>query len=219
MLELVLEVLPLALAGAISPVVLLVALALLSGPRPKLQTGAFAAGVGATIVVLFALGLVAIRLQSDGDEPGWLGSQGAHLVVGMLLIAAGIGLALIRPNPHRVEELEARLLAGHRPARDFALAGVAVMITNASSFVMIIAIIHAVARHAVGVPGDELAFLIAALIVALPATLPFGAAVLGGEARRARLARIGDVATRYGRFAMAAIWIAFGTADVLEVVL
>ena len=70
MLELVLEVLPLALAGAISPVVLLVALALLSGPRPRLQTGAFAAGVGATIVVLFALGLVAIRLQSDGDEPG-----------------------------------------------------------------------------------------------------------------------------------------------------
>ena len=219
MLELVLEVLPLALAGAISPVVLLVALALLSGPRPKLQTGAFAAGVGATIAVLFALGLVAIRLQSDGDEPGWLGSQGAHLVVGVLLIAAGVGLALIRPNPHRVEELEARLLAGHRPARDFALAGVAVMITNASSFVMIIAIIHAVARHTVGVPGDELVFLGAALIVSLPATAPFGAAVLGGAARRRRRARVGDLAARYGRFAMAAIWIAFGTADVLEVVL
>lgn len=219
MLELIAVVVPLALAGAISPVVLLLALALLSGERPTRQTGAFAAGVAATIAVLFGLGLVAIRLQDDGDEPGWLGSQGAHLVVGLLLIAAGIGLALIRPNPHRVDELKARLLAGHRPARDFALAGVAVMITNASSFVMIIAIIHAVARHAVGVPGDAIAFLVAGLIVALPATLPFGAAVLGGEARRRHLARVGDVATRYGRFAMAAIWIAFGTVDVLEVVL
>ncbi|MFM7692921.1 MAG: GAP family protein [Actinomycetota bacterium] len=101
MLDLIAVVLPLplALAGAISPVVLLVGLALLSGPRPRLQTGAFAAGVAATVVVLFALGLVAIRLQSDGDEPGWLGAQGAHLVVGLLLITAGIGLALVRPNP------------------------------------------------------------------------------------------------------------------------
>jgi len=205
MLDLIAVVLPLALAGAISSVVLLVGLALLSGPRSRLQTGAFAAGVAATVVVLFALGLVAIRLQSDGDEPGWLGAQGAHLVVGLLLIAAGIGLALVRPNPKRVEELEARLLAGRRPARDFALAGVAVMITNASSFVMIIAIIHAVARHAVGVPGDEAAFLIAAFIVALPATLPFGASLHGGEARRRRLARVGALATRYGRFVTAAI--------------
>jgi len=219
MLELIAVVMPLALAGAISPVVLLLALALLAGERPTRQTGAFAVGVVATIAVLFGLGLVAIRLQDAGDEPGWLGSQGAHLAVGLLLIAAGIGLALIRPNPHRVDELKARLLAGHRPARDFALAGVAVMITNASSFVMIIAIIHAVARNTVGVPGDELVLLGAVLIVSLPATAPFGAAVLGGEGRRRRLARIGDLAARYGRFAMAAIWIAFGTADVLEVAL
>lgn len=219
MLELIAVVTPLALAGAISPVVLLLALALLSGERPKLQTGAFAAGVGATIIALFGLGLVAIRLQDAGDEPGWVGSDGAHLVVGVLLIAAGAGLALVRTDPRRIDELRERLLAGHRPARDFAVAGVAVMITNASSFVMIIAIIHAVARNTVGVPGDELVFLGAALIVSLPATAPFGAAVLGGEGRRRRLARIGDLAARYGRFAMAAIWIAFGTADVLEVVL
>ncbi|MFM7692922.1 MAG: hypothetical protein ACKO7U_01260 [Actinomycetota bacterium] len=75
------------------------------------------------------------------------------------------------------------------------------MITNASSFVMIIAIIHAVARHAVGAPGDEAAFLIAAL----PATLPFGVSLHGREARRRRLARVGALATRYGRFVTAAI--------------
>lgn len=219
MLGLLAVVLPLALAGAISPVVLLLALALLGGPRPRLQTGAFAAGVASTIAVLFALGLVAIRLQDAGDEPGWVGSQGAHLVVGVLLIAAGIGLALVRTDPRRTDELKERLLAGHRPARDFAAAGVAVMITNASSFVMIVAVIHAVARHAVGVPGDELVLALAGFVIALPATLPFAASVLGGAEIRHRLTRLGDFATRDGRYVMAAIWIAFGAVDVLEVVL
>lgn len=219
MLELLAVVVPLALAAAISPVVLMLGLALLSGAEPVRQTRAFAAGVAATIGILFGLGLLVIRLQSDGLEPGWVGSQAAHLVVGLLLIAAGAALAVMRPNPHRIDDLRDRLLAGHRPSRDFALAGVAVMITNASSFVMMIAIIHAVARNAVGVPGDAIAFLVAAVIVALPAILPFGAAVLGGERRRRQLARLGDLVTRYGRFAMAAIWIGFGVADVLEVAL
>ena len=218
MTELFVSVVLLSLAAAISPVVLMIALALMAGERPVFRSGWFAVGVQLTTVALFGIGMLAIRLQRDGLEPGPLGSPAAHLLVGLGLIAAGIGLLVfVHPNADRAREFKDRYLTGDRPRRDFAIAGVIVMITNASSLVVVIAIIHEIAREAPGRTAEAaVAFLLAMVITALPGTAPFAAALIGGAGLQRRLGWLGTIVARRGRYVMAALWIAFGVKDVIE---
>lgn len=216
MVETLVAVVPLAFAAAISPVVLMVGIALLGGPRPKLQTGAFAVGVFATTVLLFGLGFVASHLQRDGLEPGFMASRWAYLVVGLFLIAAAVVLIIKRPNPNQASQITDRLLTGNRSLLAFTATGVAVMITNASSFVVLIAIIHAIGKEQLPIAEEGIAFAVAAIITALPGTLPFATAVAGGETRRARLNQIGALTVRYGALIMASLWVVFGAANVLR---
>ncbi len=219
MLTLIAEVIPLAIAGAISPVVLMGALAILDGPRAVLQSAAFSVGVVGTTVVLFVIGYLVTVAQRDGDSPGWFASDQMHIALGLVLIVAGLILGTVRPDPQRMQQLEERFLLGARSLRGFVVAGIALMITNASTFVMLIAILHAVARADVLFAEATLALAVATFIVVLPATAPLAAAILGGARLRARLGQISRLSTRYGRFVMAVLWIAFGVRDVLAVVL
>jgi hypothetical protein len=218
-LQLLAQVVPLAIAGAISPVVLMGALAILDGPRAIRQSAAFSAGVIGTTIVLFVAGFLVAVLRRDGDTPAWFSGDRAHVVIGVMLIVAGIVLAVVRPNPERTKKFEARFLSGTRPLRDFVIAGIVLMITNASTFVVLIAILHTVARADVLFADELIAFGVATFIVVLPATAPLAAALFGGAGMRARLGTISQFAMRYGRFVMAALWIAFGVKDVLSVVL
>ena len=219
MLQLLAQVVPLAIAGAISPVVLMGALAILDGPRAIRQSAAFSAGVIGTTIVLFVAGFLVAVLRRDGDTPAWFSGDRAHVAVGVMLIVAGIVLGSIRPNPKRTQEFEAKFLSGTRPLHDFVIAGIVLMITNGSTFVVLIAILHEVARANVMAGEETLALGIATFIVVLPATAPLAAALFGGARMRARLDTISQLAMRYGRFVMAALWIAFGVKDVLSVVL
>lgn len=219
MLELLAQIVPLAIAGAISPVVLMGALAILDGPRALRQSAAFSAGVIGTTIVLFVAGFLVAVLRRDGDTPAWFSGDRAHVGVGVMLIVAGIALGSIRPNPTRTKKFEAKFLSGTRPLHDFVIAGIALMITNGSTFVVLIAILHEVARADVLAGEETLALGIATFIVVLPATAPLAAALFGGARMRARLDTISQLAMRYGRFVMAALWIAFGVKDVLSVVL
>ena len=219
MLQLLAQVVPLAIAGAISPVVLMGALAILDGPRAIRQSAAFSAGVIGTTIVLFVAGFLVAVLRRDGDTPAWFSGDRAHVAVGVMLIVAGIVLGSIRPNPKRTQEFEAKFLSGTRPRHDFVIAGIVLMITNGSTFVVLIAILHEVARANVMAGEETLALGIATFIVVLPATAPLAAALFGGAGTRAGLDRVSHLAMRYGRFVMAALWIAFGVKDVLSVVL
>lgn len=219
MLQLLAQVVPLAIAGAISPVVLMGALAILDGPRAIRQSAAFSAGVIGTTIVLFVAGFLVAVLRRDGDTPAWFSGDRAHVVIGLMLIVAGIVLGSIRPNPTRTKQFEAKFLSGTRPLRDFVIAGIVLMITNGSTFVVLIAILHTVARADVLFADELIAFGVATFIVVLPATAPLAAALFGGAGMRARLGTISQFAMRYGRFVMAALWIAFGVKDVLSVVL
>jgi len=218
-LQLLAQVVPLAIAGAISPVVLMGALAIIDGPRAIRQSAAFSAGVIGTTIVLFVAGFLVAVLRRDGDTPAWFSGDRAHVVIGVMLIVAGIVLGSIRPNPNRTKQFEAKFLSGTRPLRDFVIAGIVLMITNGSTFVVLIAILHTVARADVVFADELIAFGVATFIVVLPATAPLAAALFGGAGMRARLGTISQLAMRYGRFVMAALWIAFGVKDVLSVVL
>ena len=137
-------VVPLAIAAALSPVILIVGVSLLGGARPRIQTSAFAIGVLATTVVMFGLGFAASHLQRTGPEPGVLGSRWAYLVIGLFLTAAAIFVLVKRPKPRQTGHAADRFLSRDRNPAVFTAAGVAVMITHASAFVILIAIIHAV---------------------------------------------------------------------------
>jgi hypothetical protein len=195
------------------------ALAILDGPRAIRQSAAFSAGVIGTTIVLFVAGFLVAVLRRDGDTPAWFSGDRAHVAIGVMLIVAGIVLAVVRPNPERTKKFEARFLSGTRPLRDFVIAGIVLMITNGSTFVLLIAILHTVARADVLFADELIAFGVATFIVVLPATAPLAAALFGGAGMRARLGTISQFAMRYGRFVMAALWIAFGVKDVLSVVL
>jgi hypothetical protein len=208
-LQLLAQVVPLAIAGAISPVVLMGALAIIDGPRAIRQSAAFSVGVIGTTIVLFVAGFLVAVLRRDGDTPAWFSGDRAHVVIGVMLIVAGIVLGSIRPNPNRTKQFEA----------NFVIAGIVLMITNGSTFVVLIAILHTVARADVVFADELIAFGVATFIVVLPATAPLAAALFGGAGMRARLGTISQLAMRYGRFVMAALWIAFGVKDVLSVVL
>jgi membrane-bound acyltransferase YfiQ involved in biofilm formation len=217
--QLLFEIIPLALAGAISPVVLMGALAILDGPRAVAQSAAFSVGVIGTTIVLFLLGFLVALLRRDGHEIRWFATDTAHVLVGLMLIGAGVFLGSIKPNAKRSQEFSERFLSGLRPLRDFVIAGVVLMITNMSTFVVLIAILHEVARADVGAAEETFMLAVATFIVVLPATAPLAAAVVGGEGTRARLGQISRLSLRYGRYAMAAIWIAFGAKDLLAVAL
>ena len=88
MLQLLAQIVPLAIAGAISPVVLMGALAILDGPRAIRQSAAFSAGVIGTTIVLFVAGFLVAVLRRDGDTPAWFSGDRAHVVVGVMLIVA-----------------------------------------------------------------------------------------------------------------------------------
>jgi len=213
---LIVGLIPLGIAGAISPVVLMAALAILGGPRPVPRSVAYSLGVTATTLVLLGAGFAAVRLQSDGLEPGPLGSPAAKIATGAVLILAAVVLMRRGPNAEEAEAFAQRLLHGNRRLVEFAGAGAFVMITNASTFVVLIAAIHVVAVANVGSPGDLAAFGFLLLLVASPALVPLAAAVAGGQRLRTRLTAVGGLVARYGVYAMAAIWVVFGAISLFR---
>jgi hypothetical protein len=215
--SLLLEILPLAVIAAVSPVVLMLALALLDSDKPIVRLAAYAAGVIGTTVVLIVAGLVVIHVQRDGYSAGPLGSKPVHVVVALVLIAAAFVLIFRPPNPQRSEELRRRVLEGNRPWFEFAAVGVAVMITNASTFVVLIAILRDVAAAQVGLPGELLPLAVVIMVASLPATAPLAAALVGGRRLRARLATLGDLTARYGRFVMACLFLLYGAKDLVQI--
>ncbi len=217
MASLLVEILPLAILAAISPVVLMLALALLNSERPIAHLTAYASGVVGTTVVLIVAGLVVIHAQQDGYSAGPLGSPAARAVVGFVLIGAALMLIFRAPSSARSDQLQQRVVEADRPLIEFVAVGVAVMITNASTFIVLIAILHAVASAHIGVPEELVPLAVAVVIASLPATAPLAAAVAGGARLRTRLAKLGDLATRYGRFVMASLFLLFGVKDLVQV--
>lgn len=73
------ETVPLALAGAISPLALLGALVLLSGAKPLLRCGLYAVGIVTMTTLFFAATYIALRLNltSQSGHHGLLSSRAA----------------------------------------------------------------------------------------------------------------------------------------------
>lgn len=206
-----LEVLPLAVGAAVSPMVLIVQLLTLTQPGAGLRRGwSYAAGTAVVVSLWMAVGLLvasALPKQLGGPDPL---SAGLRLTLALLLLALGAAiLAKPRSPAAKAATQEKTLAKGTTPlARAFGL-GLATMALNLTSLVLVIPASEDLARA--GLPGLLQGVLVLAvvLITLAPAIGPPLALALAGAPARIYLKKIGSWAEEHQRSINASLCFGF----------
>jgi Sap, sulfolipid-1-addressing protein len=196
------QVLPLALGAAISPVLFLLQLSTLTGPRPVARGTGLVAGAAIPLLVIGTLGAVA----GVGNALSGHATVKAGLDVGLgallLTLAARTALrapSAPKPKPERTPSLR----------RSFVLGNLA-MITNVTTFALYIPALKIVAESSVGslakVIVTLVVFVLTLSFVLVPLVL---AAVVPGSTRF--LTALGDAMTRHRRTMSLVLCLGFGT--------
>lgn len=190
-----LTVLPLALGGAISPMILLLQLATLASRAHPVGRAFIVLAANLSVVVV----IIGVVLVTDHRTAGGVAASGASDVVGawikvvlaILLIATAIRLALEDDKPTSAHDDQDDGNQPLRPIRFFLL-GVGAMVSNATTIVLLIPAVHTVATAGLRRPQELTLLAVVSIIVLLPSYLPLVA--LGSLGRRgpdvlARLSR------------------------------
>lgn len=173
MSELMTKILPLALAGAISPTVLAVVLVVLSGKKdPKLRGLAVLAGtttvvVAISLLVVFVFGAAVPESQkgSGSDLSGYI-----DLGFAVLLLALG-ALTFMRRNRPRKEHHDSSEDVGARLPRFYAL-GLVIMLLNFTTLAVFLPALKEIAIDKVSDADRVTALIVVDVIVLTPAWLP-----------------------------------------------
>lgn len=211
------QTIPLSIGAAISPIVLMSVLAIIGGHHGKARATAFAIGFAVTSTALLLLGVlvVAALRQRHG---GTVESPMVEVIVGIILIA--FGLLMVRPR--RTDD-EAKAAEHHRrwikpdsPLWLFLILGVVLMLVNASTIVLLLAVLKEVARSGASTADAAVALGIADLFAILPAAVPVVAALIGGAAVAARITQLGQWTNRNGKYILCVLFVVFGLQDILK---
>jgi threonine/homoserine/homoserine lactone efflux protein len=167
------KILPLALAGAISPTVLAVVLVVLSGEKdPKLRGLAFLAGTttvvaAISLVVVFVLGAAVPESQkgSGSDLAGYI-----DLAFAVLLLALGAFTFSRRNHPPKKHH-DASQEPGARLGRFYAL-GAVIMLLNFTTLAVFLPALKEIAIEKVSEADRVVALVVVDVIVLTPAWLP-----------------------------------------------
>lgn len=167
------KILPLALAGAISPTVLAVVLVVLSGREdPKLRGLAVLAGtttvvVAISLLVVFVFGAAVPESQkgSGSDLSGYI-----DLGFAVLLLALG-ALTFMRRDRPRKEHHHPSKDAGARLPRFYAL-GLVIMLLNFTTLAVFLPALKEIAIDKVSDADRVTALIVVDVIVLTPAWLP-----------------------------------------------
>ncbi|MFM9126102.1 MAG: GAP family protein [Solirubrobacterales bacterium] len=198
MSELMTKILPLALAGAISPTVLAVVLVVLSGKEdPKLRGLAFLAGtttvvVAISLLVVFVLGAAVPDSQkgSNSDLSGYV-----DLGFAVLLLALA-GLTFARRNHHREKHHDSARQPGARLPRFYAL-GLLIMIFNFTTLAVFLPALKEIAIDKVSDADRLTALIVVDVIVLTPAWLPVLLYLISPRMARKVLNPLNDFLTRH----------------------
>jgi cytochrome c biogenesis protein CcdA len=177
MTDLLAQIVPLALASAISPVIFLLQLNTLTGPRPLTRGAALTAGAAIVLIVVSTLG---VALGGTGFSERETLQAVINIVFGVLLVAVGL-FALLRPPKPKPPAPD----PSPASARRSFLAGAGGMATNVTTFALYTPALALIAGSGLPLGQRGLAGLVILLIALMVAWVPLLlAAVVPGASTR-----------------------------------
>jgi threonine/homoserine/homoserine lactone efflux protein len=200
--DLLSEIVPLAAAAAISPVVFMVQLSTLTGPRPLSRGAALLAGAAVVLIVLSTIGVL---LGSTSFSTNDSAKAALNIVLGALLILVGLRALLKPPKPKATEPDSKPKSAG----RSF-MTGAAAMGTNVTSFALYIPALALIAGSDLPLGQRGLAALVILLITLSVAWVPLLAAAVIPGASTSLLPALGNWMTENDRWIQVILGFGFG---------
>jgi hypothetical protein len=211
--QLFIKVLPLALASAVSPASLAVSLLILGGKNhPRTKAFAYLLGGAVVAAALTALGL----LLAGGAAPSTNSHEHAVIdtTLGSVLVILGVAALAIKPskNGSPLSRLDSQ--PERRQIATCGLMGLLAMGLNVSSQVPFLAAVREVGRAAVSFDVKAIALGVAWVLLLLPMILPLVFYLFAPQAAARILTPVSVVATKYGRYLVAAICLVIGAVFV-----
>jgi threonine/homoserine/homoserine lactone efflux protein len=202
MSDLLAQVIPLALAAAISPVVFLVQLTTLTGPKPIARGSALTAGAAVVLIVLSTIGVAFGGTSFSSNETL---KAALNIVLGALLIAVGLRALLKPPKTKSAEPDEKPTSVG----RSF-VSGAAAMASNVTSFALYIPALALIAGSGLPLGQRGIAALIILLITLMVAWVPLLLAAIVPGASSRLLPTLGRWMTENDRWIQVVLGFGFG---------
>ncbi|WP_224766416.1 GAP family protein [Nocardioides campestrisoli] len=197
-------VIPLAFAGAISPVMLTEQTVLLAGRDGRRVAGGYAVGAGATLLVLLSLLVLFGSAIALPGEPRL--SASLDVVLGSLLVLIAAVLRLRRPRTPKPEKSRDR---GLTPGQALGF-GVFSMATNFTTLAAMVPVAKEIAASDLGLIGRLIVIGIVVVVAALPAWLPLAMTLVAPAPTRRGLQALSHFIDTRGRLVTVLLLTAVG---------
>jgi threonine/homoserine/homoserine lactone efflux protein len=197
-------VIPLALGAAVSPLVLVGAVAVMTGPGPLRHGCEFAAGVAIPLIVVTAACLLlgnAVSLPDASDATkGWID-------VGLAAILFALGLlTLARP----AKPAKQRTRPAGESGRRFVAMGAALMTTNVTTFALYIPAMKLIAQSSVSDVEQAIAISVVLAVTMTLVLVPLAVVAAAPKASASLLGRAGDWLASHHRAVTVGLCSCFG---------
>lgn len=192
LIKLLALIVPLGLAGAVSPVLLTEQTVMLSSQGGRRCGLAFAVGA-VTVLAAFVVVLVLFGRSIKLPKTPHLDAQ-LDVVVGVLLLGVAALMRLRKPDEKKRKPARGEL--SPRAALTF---GCFSMATNFTTLALMVPAAKEIAASQAELPGRALATLLLIALAAIPAWLPLALTAVAPEAAGRVLGRLNAVTSKHGR--------------------
>jgi hypothetical protein len=173
---LLLTMIPIALGAAISPVVFIVCVLLLSSQNKPIARATWYA-IGCAIIIV-AFGVAGVTVISGVSTAPRTIAAIIHLAVGVTSLAFAIRTVIRGPDPAPTHEEVNPEHERDKPAWQFIFAGLAAMGINMTTLVLYLSLDAEIVRAPISVFEEAVALAIADVIILLPVWLPLALTVV-----------------------------------------
>jgi hypothetical protein len=168
--------LPLALGAAISPVVLIVNILLLSSEsRPIARSAWYTVGCA---IIIVGFGIAGVTVIAGVSTAPRVVAAVIHLVVGVLSLGFAVRTIVRGPHPHPKAEEVTPEHERDKPSWRFLFAGLGAMGINMTTLVLYLSIDAEIVRAPISAGDEATAIAIACVIILIPAWLPLALAAV-----------------------------------------